>query len=322
MRPLPSFVDVAPEVTDALQQGGPVVALESAVISHGLPHPTSLETAAALEDEVRNAGATPATIAVIAGRVKVGATATELQRLTSASVIKIAARDLAVAAATSASGGTTVSATLAIADLTGIAVAVTGGIGGVHLGAEHTWDVSADLRALAEHPIAVVCAGAKAVCDIGKTLEYLDTAGVPVVVYRSDRFPYFYARDSGFPAPRRIGTPEEAAAILAAARLFGRRTALLIANPISAAEALRETDVADAVRRAMERASAAGVRAGDLTPFLLTALADLTGGRSLRANLALLRANAALAGAVAVAVSRPEKHRISGANSSRGLQED
>ena len=300
------LIDVAPQITEALQRGRPIVALESAVISHGLPHPTSLETAAALEDEVRNAGAIPATVAVIAGRIKVGATARELERLRSAPVIKIAARDLPVAAATSASGGTTVSATLAIADLTGIAVASTGGIGGVHLGAERTWDVSADLRALAEHPIAVVCAGAKAICDIGKTLEYLDTAGVPVVVYRSDRFPHFYARDSGFPAPRRIETPQEAAAIHAAAQVLGRRTALLIANPIPAAEALRETDVEDAVRRAVERASAAGVRAGDLTPFLLTALADLTGGRSLRANLALLRANAALAGAVAVAASRSQ----------------
>ena len=300
------LIDVAPQITEALQRGGPIVALESAVISHGLPHPTSLETAAALEAEVRNAGAIPATVAVIAGRIKVGATARELERLRSAPVIKIAARDLPVAVATSANGGATVSATVAIADLTGIAVAATGGIGGVHLGAERTWDVSADLRALAEHPIAVVCAGAKAICDIGKTLEYLDTAGVPVVVYGSDRFPHFYARDSGFPAPRRIETPQQAAAIHAAARALGRRTALLIANPIPAAEALRETDVEDAVRRAMERASAAGVRAGDLTPFLLTALADLTGGRSLRANLALLRANAALAGAVAVAVSRPQ----------------
>jgi len=304
MRMLPSFVDISPDVADALERRRPVVALESAVISHGLPHPTSLQTAAMMEAEVRTAGAVPATVAVIAGRITVGAAARDLERLTSAPVMKIAARDLAVACGTSAHGGTTVSATAAIADLIGIPVVATGGIGGVHLGAEQTWDVSADLRALAEYPVAVVCAGAKAICDIGKTLEYLDTAGVPVVVYRADRFPNFYARDSGFSAPRQIDTPQAAAAILAAGRALGRRTALLIANPIPAPEALREADVADAVRRAMQLASGAGVRGGDLTPFLLTALADLTGGRSLRANLALLRANAALAGAVAVAVSK------------------
>lgn len=304
--PRSPLIDTTPQIAEALERGRPVVALESAVVSHGLPHPTSLQTAAALEDEVRNAGAVPATVAVIAGRIKVGATTRELERLTSPPVIKIAARDLPVAAATSASGGVTVSATVAIADRLGIRVVATGGIGGVHLGAERTWDVSADLRALAEHPIAVVCAGAKAICDIGKTLEYLDTAGVTVVVYRSDRFPNFYARDSGFPAPRRIETPRDAAAIQATARALGRRSALVIANPIPAAEALAETEVEDAVRRAMERASAAGVRAGDVTPFLLTALADLTGGRSLRANLALLRANAALAGAVAVAAAQED----------------
>lgn len=300
----PSFVHISPGVSDALERGRPVVALESAVISHGLPHPTSLETAAMMEAEIRKAGAVPATVAVIAGRITVGAAAGDLQRLANGPVIKIAARDLPVAASTSASGGTTVSATAAVANLTGITVVATGGIGGVHLGAERTWDVSADLRALAEYPVAVVCAGAKAICDIGKTLEYLDTAGVPVVVYRSDRFPNFYARDSGFPAPRQIETPQHAAAILAAGRALGRRTGLVIANPVPSAEALGEGDVEDAVRRAVERASQAGVRGGDLTPFLLAALADLTGGRSLRANLALLRANAALAGAVAVAAAK------------------
>src|SRR2546429_8432763 len=180
----------------------------------------------------------------------------------------------------------------AIADLIGIPGVATGGIGGVHLGAEQTWDVSADLRALAEYPVAVVCAGAKAICDIGKTLEYLDTAGVPVVVYRADRFPNFYARDSGFSAPRQIDTPQAAAAILAAGRALGRRTALLIANPIPAPEALREADVADAGRRAMQRASGAGMRGGGLTPFPLPPLAPLTGGPALPPNPALPPAKA------------------------------
>ncbi len=304
MRRWPSVVDVGPEIAGALARGRPVVALESAVISHGLPHPTGLQTAAALEEQVRSAGAIPATIAVIAGRIVVGATAGELSRVAAPGVIKIAARDLPVAAATSATGGTTVSATVAVADLAGIRVIVTGGIGGVHLGAERTWDVSADLRALAEHPVAVVCAGAKAICDIEKTLEYLDTAGVTVVAYGTDRFPNFYARDSGLPAPRRIDTPQQAANILAAKQRLGQRTALVIANPIPAAEALASAEVDDAVRRATQRAAEAGVRAGDLTPFLLAALAELTEGRSLRANLALLRANAALAGLLAVEASQ------------------
>jgi pseudouridine-5'-phosphate glycosidase len=299
-------IDIAPRVSDALARGLPVVAMESAVISHGLPHPDGLQTAAALEDEVRTAGAIPSTVTVIAGRIKVGTAAGDLERLTSSTAIKIAARDLPVAAATSATGGTTVSAVAAIANLVGIRVVTTGGIGGVHLGAERTWDVSADLRALAEHPVAVVCAGAKAICDVGKTLEYLDTAGVTVVVWGSDRFPNFYVRDSGFPAPRRIDTPQEAASILAIKRELDQRTAVVVANPIPAAAALSAAEVDEAVRQAVARASAARIRGGDLTPYLLAALADLTGGRSLRANLALLRANAALAGAIATAASHVE----------------
>ncbi len=306
MRTLPPLVEVGADVAAALTRGRAVVALESAVISHGLPHPTGLQTARELEDVVRAARAVPATIAVLAGRIKVGATLAELDELVSPTAIKIAARDLPLAAALSASGGATVSATVAVADLVGIGVVATGGIGGVHLGAEATWDVSADLRALAEHPVAVVCAGAKAICDIGKTLEYLDSAGVTVVAYRSDRFPNFYSRDSGFPAPAQISSPQEAAAILAAKRALGQRTGVVIANPIAVADALPAQEVDHVVRDAAGRAAAAGVRAGDLTPYLLAAVAEATGGRSLRANLALLRANAALAAAVATALSQLE----------------
>lgn len=300
----PSVVDIAPEVEGALQRRQPIVALESAVISHGLPLPTGQETSAALEDEVRRFGVVPATIAVLAGRIKVGATARERAQLTASGVSKIAARDLPVATALSATGGATVSATLVIADVIGIPVIATGGVGGVHLDAQQTWDVSADLRALAEHRVAVVCAGAKAICDIGKTLEYLETAGVTVVSYGTDRFPNFYTLDSGFPAPRRVNTPADVARIFADKRALQHTTAVLVANPIPASEALAEREVADAVHRATAQASAAGVRGADLTPYLLAALADLTGGRSLRANLALLRANAALAAEVAVAVSQ------------------
>jgi pseudouridylate synthase len=304
MRSWPSIVDIAPEVADALRRGLPVVALESAVISHGLPPPTSQEASTAQEEEVRKAGAVPATVVVLAGRIKVGATARERDLLTASGVIKIAARDLSVAAAVSATGGTTVSATITVADLVGIRVIATGGIGGVHLGAEQTWDVSADLRALAEHPVAVVCAGAKAICDIGKTLEFLETAGVTVVAYGTNNFPNFYARESGLPAPRRADTPREVANILTSKRILRQSTAVVVANPIPIADALTEREVADAVRRASVQATAAGVRGGDLTPYLLAALAELTGGRSLRANLALLQANAALAAEVAVAVSQ------------------
>jgi pseudouridine-5'-phosphate glycosidase len=306
MHNLPSIVDIAPEVADALRRGQAVVALESAIISHGLPPPVGQEASVAQEEEVRRAGAVPATVAVLAGRIKVGATARERGQLTASGAIKISARDLPVAAALSATGGTTVSATITVADLVGIRVIATGGIGGVHLGAEQTWDVSADLRALAEHLVAVVCAGAKAICDIGKTLEFLDTAGVTVVAYGTDNFPNFYARESGFAAPRRADSPRDVARILAGKRSLQQRTAVVVANPIPAADALAEREVADAVRRATAQAIAAGVRGGDLTPYLLAALADLTGGRSLHANLALLQANAALAAKVALAVSQAE----------------
>lgn len=295
-------IDIAPRVAEALARHQPVVALESAVISHGLPHPTGIETAGLLEDVVRAGGAVPATIGVIDGRIKVGLAAAEMARLARSAVMKVASRDLPVAMVTSASGGTTVSATVMIAEAVGIRVVSTGGIGGVHLGAEETWDVSADLVTLSRHPVAVVCSGAKAICDAGRTLEYLDTAGVTVVVYRASTFPHFYILDSGCVAPQIIDSPDEAARILAAKDVLGQHTGLLIANPIPAKDALAPGQTRNAVQAAVERARAAGVRGGDLTPYLLAALAEITGGESLRANLALLRSNAALAAAVAKAV--------------------
>jgi len=296
-RDLPEFIHLSPEIRDALSTATPVVALESAVISHGLPHPTGLDTAAGLETEVRAHSAVPATIAVSEGRLLVGAGAGELARLTGPEAWKIAERDLPVAVAARATGGTTVSATIAIAQMAGIDVMSTGGIGGVHLGAEHTWDVSADLPALARHSIIVICAGAKAICDIAKTLEYLDTAGVTVAAFGTDRFPNFYAVDSGLFAPRRIDEPRDAAVILAAKRRLGQPGAVLVANPIPHESALS----ADLVREAVERAiaQAKDVHGGELTPALLNALSDITGGRTLRANLALLRANARLASLIA-----------------------
>lgn len=300
----PKTFDVSPKVADALTSAQPVVALESAVISHGLPRQAGVDTALHLEDLVREGKAVPATMAVIDGRIKVGLLPGEFERLTSADTMKIAGRDLPVAVASSATGGLTVSATVALADFLGIKVICTGGIGGVHLGAELTWDVSADLLALSRYPVAVVCAGAKAICDIGRTLEYLDTVGVTVVTYRTDRFPGFYMEDSGLEAPRRIAAPEDAARIMIVKRTMGQRTGLLIANPVPSDAALPPLLVEDAVRRATERARAAGVRGEDLTPYLLAALSEITEGASLRANIALLRANAALAAQVASAMTQ------------------
>ena len=272
------------------------------MISHGLPHPTGIETAAALEDEIRRGGAVPATVAVMDGRIVVGAATSDLARLTNAGVMKVAERDLGVAVAERAAGGTTVSATIAVAAVCGISVMSTGGIGGVHLGAEQTWDVSADLHALARYSVLVVCAGTKAICDIPKTLEYLDTLGVTVVAYGADRFPYFYARDSGEPVPHRVDVPEDAAAIFAARRALGHRGGVLVAQPIPEDEALPVSMVSGAVGEAARRTR--HVRGAYLTPALLTALAEITGGRTLRANLALLRANAGLASAISQALHR------------------
>lgn len=294
---LPPFVSVAPAVASALREGRPVVALESAVISHGLPDPIGRDTAGALEEEVRKGGAVPATVAVVRGRLVIGADREMLGELTVPEAWKVAERDLGPAVAARATGGTTVSATIAAASLVGIDVMSTGGIGGVHLGAERTWDVSADLPALARHSIVVVCAGAKSICDVGKTLEYLDTTGVTVVAYGTDRFPGFYAVDGGRPAPRRIDGGREAAAILAAKRDLGQPGAVLVARPLPAADALPRDTVQQAVRDALARVG--DVQGGDLTPALLAALGDITGGRTLRANLALLRANARLAAEIA-----------------------
>lgn len=297
-----NVLTLSPHVRDALARGDPVVALESAVISHGLPDPVALETAETLEADVRAAGAVPATVAVIDGRIQVGATHEELSRLRTPGVMKIAERDLAVASAGGFTGGLTVSATLAVAELAGIDVVSTGGIGGVHLGAESSWDISADLPALARHSVLVVSSGAKAICDVARTLEYLETAGVTVVAFGTDHFPDFYAVDSGLPAPHRVDTPEDAARILVARRALEQPGAVVVANPIPRADALPETEVRSAVSRAL--ASASDVRGADLTPALLAALTELTGGRTLRANLALLRANARLAAAIAGALAR------------------
>ncbi len=298
-----STIRVAAEVAGALSSGQPVVLLETAVVSHGLPDPHALEVAATLEAEVRKARAIPAAVAVLDGQVVVGVSTEQLAQLRQPGAWKVAFRDLPVAVAYQATGGLTVSATVAVADLVGATVVATGGIGGVHLGAQQTWDVSSDLRALAEHPIAVVSAGAKAVCDPSLTLEVLDTLGVTVLGYRTKWFPYFYAASSGLPVPRHVDSPEQVAQVVQAKRALGQRSGVLVANPIPPEVALPLEEVQAAVQLAVARAAEQGVRGADLTPYLLSSLAELTGGRALRANVELLRANACLASQIAVALS-------------------
>lgn len=295
------------EVTAALDEGRPIVALESTVISHGLPYPQNLELARAMENEVRAAGAVPATVGVCAGVPTVGMADGEIERFAtrSAQVRKLSRRDVAAAIAQAADGATTVAATMALAAAAGVEVFATGGIGGVHRGAETTWDISADLTELARTPVVVVCAGAKAILDLPATLEYLETLGVPLLGLATDEFPAFYSRSSGLALPARAESPAEVAAVWAAQRKNAAVAApggLLLCVPPPAEVALARDDVELAIGRALERAAAAGVRGPAVTPFLLAAMAEETRGESVATNVALLRQNARVAGQVAAAL--------------------
>ncbi len=300
--PAPRVFDISPEVSAAMASGAPVVALESAVFSHGLPRDVAPATARRLDEIVRAGGATPALVAVETGRVLVGGDLREIGYLLDGKAAKIAERDLAVAMAQRQSGGTTVSATAAAAAAIGIRVMATGGIGGVHLGAEESFDVSADLDALSRHRVVVVCAGAKAICDQARTAETLETLGVTVVGYRTDTMPAFYARSNGLRVPYRAESPAEIAAIAHAKRDLGDRGALLVVQPVPEGAALDGRVVDEAVQAALSSARAAGIRGGAVTPYLLKAIDAATGGRALGANLALLEANAGLAAAIASAL--------------------
>lgn len=298
-------LDVAGEVAAALSGRRPVVALESTIITHGMPYPQNAATARAVEQVVREAGATPATIAVIDGRCRIGLDAATLDALANApGALKASRRDLPGVVARGLSAGTTVAATMFLAARAGIAVFATGGIGGVHRGAEHSFDVSADLLELAASPVCVVCAGAKSLLDIPKTLEVLETHGVPVVGYRTDQFPAFFARSSGQPVDLRCDTPEEVARLVAAHRALGLRGGLLVGNPIPEEHALLGEAAEAAVAQAVAEAAAAKVGGKALTPFLLGRIVELTDGRSLTANIALIRHNARLAAEIAVALSQ------------------
>ncbi|MDP9838513.1 pseudouridine-5'-phosphate glycosidase [Neorhizobium huautlense] len=293
---------LSPEVADTLASGGPVVALESTIITHGMPFPANLETAFGVEQVIRDNGAVPATIAVVDGELRVGLEPDELEALAKAeSVVKASGRDLAVAMVRGQSAGTTVSATMLMADLAGIDIFATGGVGGVHRGAEQTFDISADLTELGRTKTAVVCAGVKSILDIAKTLEYLETQRVPVIAYGTEEFPAFFTRQSGFKADHRLDTPEEIARAMFLHHQLGTGTGLLIANPIPEASALThefiDGTIADAVKEADER----GIGRKELTPFLLARINELSGGESLKANIQLVRNNAALAARMAVA---------------------
>ncbi|MBK7262612.1 MAG: pseudouridine-5'-phosphate glycosidase [Rubrivivax sp.] len=298
-----AVLDCHPEVQTALAAGAPVVALESTLIAHGMPWPHNLETGRRLEAEVRRHGAVPATIAVLGGRLKVGLSAAELEGLArgGARVAKVSRRDLALLVATGADGATTVAATMIVAALAGIKVFATGGIGGVHRGAERSFDISADLLELAQTPVAVVCAGAKSILDLALTLEVLETHGVPVIGYRCSSLPAFYVRDSGHALAQRLDQPEALALAMHAHWQLGLKGGLVIANPIPAQHEMPRERIDAAIDQALAEAAAQGIQGKASTPFLLARVADLTGGDSLAANIALVLNNAALAAQVALA---------------------
>ena len=295
---------VSGAVQSALEQGEPVVALESTIISHGMPYPQNIECAAEVESAVLSAGAQPATIAVIDGRLVVGAMHEDLDKLGRYGTVKVSRRDLAAAVARGLTGGTTVAATMFIARLAGIRIFATGGIGGVHRGYEQSLDVSADLEELAQTPVAVVCAGIKSVLDLPRTLEYLETKGVAVLGYGVDELPAFYARESGLPVDYRVDTAAEIAAMLAAHDRLGLRNGTLITNPIPRAHALPRASIDGLIETALSSMTAAGVTGKDATPYLLQKITELSGGDSLAANRSLVVNNAHLAAEVAVAYSR------------------
>lgn len=295
------LLHIADDVAAALRERRAVVALESTIVSHGLPYPQNIETARAVEDAVRQGGAVPATIAVIDGNCRIGLDQPAFERLArDPDIGKASSRDLAALMVQGRSAGTTVSATMRLAALAGIPIFATGGIGGVHRGAEASFDISADLIELGTTPVAVVSAGAKSILDIPKTLEVLETQRVPVITVGSDDFPTFYTRNSGIRAEQRLDTPAEIAAAVALHRELGASTGLLIANPIPEADSLDPVLIEGIIAAAIQEANAKGIGGKAVTPFLLERINASSGGKSLKANTALIRNNAALAAKIAV----------------------
>lgn len=300
-----SYIDIKPEVKDALNEGRPVVALESTIISHGMPYPDNIAMAKKVEGIVRECGAVPATIAVIDGRLKAGLEDNELELLASSDNIrKTSRRDLAYIVSKGLSGATTVASTMIIAQMAGIKVFVTGGIGGVHRGAESTFDISADLQELAKTSVAVVCAGAKSILDIGLTLEYLETMGVPVAGYGTKKFPAFYTRDSGYECDFSFDDPHSLACMIKCKWDMGLFGGIVVANPIPEQFAMDEEVINKAIKTALEECSLQGIKGKDTTPFLLKRVKELTGGDSLTSNLELVYNNARVGSALAVDLAK------------------
>ena len=292
-----------PEVRRALDNGRPVVALESTIIAHGMPYPQNVETARAVEDIVRDGGAVPATIAIIGGALKVGLTAEELDRFgrEGRSIAKVSVRDLPFIVAQKLDGATTVASTMRIAAMAGIHVFATGGIGGVHRGAEKTFDISADMTEFAASDVAVVTAGAKAILDLALTLETLETLGVPVIGLGATEFPAFYSRESGHAVPMSCATPAEVADVMRAKWAMGLKGGVVVANPIPAEAEIPAAEIAPVIDAAVKKAETQGITGKETTPFLLAEIAGVTAGRSLAANIALVKHNAKIAAAIAVA---------------------
>ena len=298
------YISISQEVQEALQAGKPVVALESTIISHGMPYPQNVETALRVEQTIRENGAVPATIAIIGGQLKAGCTPEEIEYLgkKGQAVIKASRRDLPVLIARKEDGATTVTTTMIIAAMAGIKVFATGGIGGVHRGAQQTFDISADLEELAQTPVMVICAGAKSILDLGLTLEYLETKGVPVIGYQTNELPVFYTRHSGFGVDYRIDTPEELAAAFRAKLDCGLKGGMLVTNPIPEEYSMPKEVIDRAIEQALREMDEAGVHGKACTPFLLTKVKDLTSGDSLAANIQLVLNNARLAAQTARAL--------------------
>ena len=291
------YLDISPEVQKALAEGKPVVALESTIISHGMPYPKNVETAMLVEKTIRDNGAVPATIAIIGGRLKAGLSPEEIEYLgkSGRKVAKVSRRDLAAIVARGADGATTVTTTMIIAHMAGIKVFATGGIGGVHRGAETTMDISADLEELASTPVMVVCAGAKSILDLGLTLEYLETKGVPVIGYGTDELPAFYTRRSGFGVDYRVDTPAQLAAMFKAQQELGMKGGMLVTNPIPEQYAMDKEVIDAAIDQAVKESKEQGIHGKETTPFLLARVVELTGGDSLDSNIQLVLNNAIVA---------------------------
>jgi pseudouridine-5'-phosphate glycosidase len=299
------FLSIAPEVKDALENNRPVVALESTIISHGMPYPLNVQTALEVEQIIREGGAVPATIGIINGKIIIGLNKTELEYFSQAKdIIKVSRRDLPYIIAKKLNGSTTVAGTMICAEMAGIKIFVTGGIGGVHRGVEKTWDISADLNELMNTSIAVVCAGVKSILDIKKTLEYLETSGVPVIGFRTEFFPAFYTRKSGSNVDYNIETPENMADFLITKWQLGLKGGVIIANPLPEKYSMDEGEISKAIEKALSDAESQNVTGKEITPFLLDKIKIITSGKSLEANINLIKHNAISGTEIAIAYQK------------------